>query len=138
MHVDLVPERRALLIGCNYPGQDEQLDACIGDILKVASHLQQSGYKCTVLRDDQPEQTLETMQAGAICGCVRGGIRSHPTRANIVAALKSIIKWANEEPGSAIALNTPSPLPVTFAHLWQAADLGALLRPWRERAGPLW
>lgn len=98
--VTLAKARKALLIGCNYPGQAEELESCVGDCLKVRGWLQGFGYECTLLRDDQPDKSLEGF--GTRTNCCTRSFGSRPTRTNIIAALKALIAWANEEPGREI------------------------------------
>lgn len=69
--------KRALLIGINYVGTQNQLYGCINDITNVAAYLQTArGYSsnsCLVLSDVAPRK---------------------PTRANIMAAFKELLQGA--------------------------------------------
>ena len=58
--------KRALLVGCNYPGTSSELRGCINDVLRMRTMLLGQGFPeqaIMVLRDDQRHGQLPTKRA---------------------------------------------------------------------------
>lgn len=75
--------RKALCIGCNYPGQRAQLNGCVND---CADNVQLAVSKLGV-----PANQISVLADAPVPG-VRGA--SPPTRANIISSIKSLVAGA--------------------------------------------
>jgi hypothetical protein len=64
-------EKRALLVGINYVGSSNELYGCVRDVGNVATFLTGRGYSCVAMTDTTPKR---------------------PTRANILAALETMLR----------------------------------------------
>jgi len=64
-------EKRALLVGINYVGSANELFGCVRDVGNVAAFLTGRGYSCVAMTDTTPKR---------------------PTRANILAALETMLR----------------------------------------------
>lgn len=64
-------EKRALLVGINYVGSRNELYGCVRDVGNVATFLTGRGYSCVAMTDTTPKR---------------------PTRANILAALETMLR----------------------------------------------
>lgn len=72
------PQKRALLIGINYFSQDSELHGCQNDIDNVQAYLKGCGYtEFTVLKDVKGDKNHTAPNS--------------PTKANILAAMKSVV-----------------------------------------------
>ncbi|KAK9480532.1 caspase domain-containing protein [Lipomyces japonicus] len=80
-------KRKALLIGINYIGQQNELKGCINDVHNIAKFLNQ---RCNYQYDDMVILTDDQTQKP----------RSIPTRANMISAMQWLVK--NAQPNDAL------------------------------------
>uniref|UniRef100_A0A0G4FS07 Peptidase C14 caspase domain-containing protein n=1 Tax=Chromera velia CCMP2878 TaxID=1169474 RepID=A0A0G4FS07_9ALVE len=90
-------KRKALCIGCNYPGQDAQLFGCANDAYSWARYFKKIGFDEVYLMVDQiPGQGMRQGPP------VRKEERYYPGRENILEALENLCSSTNE--GDALAI----------------------------------
>lgn len=55
-------QKKALLIGCNYPGTSSELKGCHNDVDHMEEYLKKHNYECTIMKDEPNSSNSPTKQ----------------------------------------------------------------------------